>query len=219
MRQALLVSVLVISALLFPPATVVGDNERQTAQDSEHARTRRRLHANELQLDFFRRLTLGEQYQKQLGQLIQQLDGGTYKEREWATKALIAAGPAALPVLRRGLRNASLEVRLRLERCIKALDQPNWSDTIAAAAQGVKGQRTDNSVAVLLAFAPFAPDDAIDAVTNASWKQNGPKLYFEINNSFRETTGMIKNGVIQCEAWNSKGLRWSVTLKKLKQAG
>jgi hypothetical protein len=399
MRQALLIGVVIVGGGVFASDAA--------ASDPQHARTLRQHHADKLLLDFFRRLTLGEHDQKRIGHLIHELDAGVYKQREQATTDLIAMGPSALPLLRQGLRDAPLEVRRRLERCIKAVEPADWSETIAATAQFVKARRPDAGVPVLLDYLPFAPEDAIDAVldalcrlavrdgkvdpllvaalqdplpskraagavivgaygqaeqrtvvqglledadatvrfraaegllagrdrsavpvliallgqgnyalaewaegllmavagasappetlaedstararcqaawlawwskhkdqldltqvpalqlldgphvprlegttwaggefgddtlctyyfgkygkltvtynnltlTNASWKQNGRKLYFEINGRYRETTGVIKNGVIQCEAWNVKGVRWTVTLKKVK---
>jgi hypothetical protein len=126
-----------------------------------------RLLLDEIFVDFFRRLTPSDAEQQRLGQLIQQLDSLVYKEREKASAALRAEGTRALPFLRSGLKSSTLEMRIRLEQVIKAVDWPQWAETIVAATQLLKRRQPDGALEALLGFVPFAPEDTVDPVLDA----------------------------------------------------
>jgi hypothetical protein len=42
---------------------------------------------------------------------------------------------------------------------------------------------------------------------NGTWKQEGNKLYFEMNNRFRECRAVIRGNVIEGDSWNKKGAK------------
>ena len=50
---------------------------------------------------------------------------------------------------------------------------------------------------------------------NATWKQEGNKVYFEINNGYREFRGTInfEGNAIQGDSWNKAGKRWQTLLR------
>ena len=66
---------------------------------------------------------------------------------------MIAEGQRALPLLKAAEPKGSLELRMRLERCLKAIGKPDWPDIMAAAARLMKNRRPEGGAAVLLAFA------------------------------------------------------------------
>jgi hypothetical protein len=115
-------------------------------------------------LDFFRRLTLTHADHERVGALARQLDSSTYKEREKATALLLAEGPRGVPLMRKAMTGATLERRMRLEKCVKALETPAWLDGVAEAARRVGERRPEGACAVLLAFLPYAPEESVDEI-------------------------------------------------------
>lgn len=69
----------------------------------------------------------------------------------------------------------------------------------------------------------FKPEGAFEYTmdsarsSNGSWKQDGKKISWECNNKYAEYEGTIENGEIKMEAKNVTGLKWSVTLKLVKE--
>jgi RNA polymerase sigma factor (sigma-70 family) len=146
-----------------PPAE---DRAEQLAEDEQKFRATLKIDGKVL-LDFFRDHTLSAADRSRIGQLIVQLKSAAYKEREQATASLIAEGARALPLLHAAQAGATLEQRLRLERCLKGIGKPDWGDTQAAAARLVRDRRPAAGCEVLLAFVPFALPDAMDDVLDA----------------------------------------------------
>src|SRR5207249_4617925 len=70
-------------------------------------------------LEFFRKKTATHDQWRQIEELIQQLSSKKYKEREQATKQLIALGHAAVAHLTEALQHADLEVVARAQLCLK----------------------------------------------------------------------------------------------------
>jgi uncharacterized protein (TIGR03067 family) len=159
-------SVLLTTAFVHLLAVAVCGQDQRAFREEKQDRTQLGDREDEF-LDFFRRLTLSDADQQRLANLIQQLDATRFKDREKASAALIAEGPRGLPVLRKALPGASLEMRMRLERCIKTVQPPLWSPTIAERAEQVKGHPSAEAASTLLNFVPYAPDDAVDAVLDA----------------------------------------------------
>lgn len=61
----------------------------------------------------------------------------------------------------------------------------------------------------------FQPDGTLeyqygngDTFTNATWKQQGSRLYMEFNQKFSERLGRIHGEHILGEGWNKSGSRW-----------
>jgi hypothetical protein len=118
-------------------------------------------------LDFFRRLTLTAADRERLEGLIRQLDARSYTERSKASALLLAEGPRVLPLLQESRNGASLEQSKRLLQCIKALDRPGWTETVAIAASRLKQLQPNGAAAVLLAYNPYAPEDAAGPILAA----------------------------------------------------
>jgi hypothetical protein len=118
-------------------------------------------------LDYFHRLTLSAADMDRLAATIARLESPAYKEREKANAALVQEGPRALPMLRQALAGATLEKRMRLEKCIKALDDPRLVEAAIDAVQRLQATAPPGAEAVLFAYAPFAPDEVIDEVLEA----------------------------------------------------
>jgi hypothetical protein len=116
---------------------------------------------------FFGKLTLSDADQKRIAALIAQLNAASFKERDQATSQLIAEGLPALPLLQKPAEGATLEQTKRMERCAKAIVRPGWNDAVAAAARLLAHYSPSNAASVLLAFAPFAPDDLPDEILAA----------------------------------------------------
>jgi hypothetical protein len=49
---------------------------------------------------------------------------------------------------------------------------------------------------------------------NATWKQDGNKIYMEMNNKYAEYEGIITGNKMQGNAWNVKGLKWTWVAEK-----
>lgn len=113
-------------------------------------------------LDFFRKRTLTDDQRKQLIGLIDQLDSRHFLERQEATEKLAGFGPPALPFLRAALRGNGLEKTRRVEQCIAAIERAGSADLPGAAARLIKARKPDGALSVLLAYFPFANDDALE---------------------------------------------------------
>jgi hypothetical protein len=46
------------------------------------------------------------------------------------------------------------------------------------------------------------------------WKQDGDRVYYEVNGKYCECLGTITGNVIQAESWNIKGVRWKIVLQR-----
>src|SRR5205823_11548513 len=85
-----------------------------------------------------------------------------YPVRSHASKALIAAGPPALPLLRQALRNPDREVARRAELCIAEIERSPGSALPAAAARLLARRQPPEAVAVLLRYLPHADDETVE---------------------------------------------------------
>jgi hypothetical protein len=96
-----------------------------------------------------------------VGELFKLIDSDKFKEREQASADLTAMGPKVIPVLRGLIPGATLEVRMRAERCIKVLEEKSPAVMSAAAVRLLKARKPEGAVAALLKFAPHAADEAV----------------------------------------------------------
>lgn len=62
--------------------------------------------------------------QKQIDQLIAQLDAESYASREAATKGLVQLGKMAVPSLHKALKNTDPEVRQRARKALETIQRP-----------------------------------------------------------------------------------------------
>lgn len=47
-----------------------------------------------------------------------------------------------------------------------------------------------------------------------SWRQEGAKVYFELNSRYRECEATVRGDVLEGDSWNARGLRWKTTLRR-----
>jgi hypothetical protein len=164
MRHVLTAGILFGVALTTPRAAA--QDKQQLADDEARFRATLKVDGKVV-LEFFHKLTLSDADANPIRGLIRELDADAFKVRDKAHAALVAEGPAALPLLRQALPGATLEKRLRLERILKVVEPPEWAETVGAAARLLKDRRPDGAVAALLAYTPFMPDAAADDVLEA----------------------------------------------------
>jgi RNA polymerase sigma factor (sigma-70 family) len=136
-----------------------------SAEDEQRFRATLKITDKAL-LDFFRDLTVSDVDMTRINHLIQQLDAPAFKERDQATAALIAEGQRAVPLLKKAEAKATLELRMRLEKCVKSIGKAD-GETMAAAARLIKNRRPEGGIQVLMDFIPFVLDDAEEDVLDA----------------------------------------------------
>jgi hypothetical protein len=112
-------------------------------------------------LAFFRKRTLPESERPAILQQIRQLGSEDSSERETASAALIQRGPAVVELLRAALADPDLEIARRADRCLAQLRDNDVSRGVPAAALRVlAAHKPAGASATILAFLPFADDDA-----------------------------------------------------------
>jgi HEAT repeats len=152
---------LVASGLASLPAVVTARQVPDTHADDDEQLFRSTLPVDgKTVLAFFDPLILSEADVQRALENIKKLDSQSFKERDQATNQLIAEGIRVLPLLEQGMHGATLERVKRMERCIKALERPDWNDIIAASARLLVKYRPAGAGATVLAYLPFAPEDA-----------------------------------------------------------
>jgi hypothetical protein len=119
-------------------------------------------------VEFFRKRLITDAERDKIDGYIKKLNKG-FKEREQATSDIIAAGPPALPLLRKVLgSNVDLETKKRADRCIKAIEEKSPSALVVAAARVLKHRRTQSACAILMAYLAVAPDDVVEEEIDAA---------------------------------------------------
>lgn len=113
-------------------------------------------------LDFFRKRARERADPARLTALIRQLDDPTPETREKAVAELVSIGPAAVPWLRRLVKDPDTE-RLTgaARRCLAILDSEAASNIPAAAARLLAVRQPADTVPVLLRYLPHADNEAV----------------------------------------------------------
>jgi HEAT repeat protein len=140
------------------------------ARDEEILKTAQLKSDGEALLHFFRDRTMSEGDLGKVRDLIQKLDSDSYREREMASRELIAKGPAVVEALRAMMENPpDLEMLRRAELCLhKILAKDHRVDVPAAAARLLAVRKPTGAVETLLAFMPFANNEPVaDEVRDA----------------------------------------------------
>src|SRR5207247_9387297 len=96
-----------------------GEPDTQTAEDEQLLKTAKVATDGHALLDFLRQQTLKEDERQWMAALVKRLDDKSFQKRQKATADVIALGPKAQPVLRQAMQGATLEMRMRIERCVK----------------------------------------------------------------------------------------------------
>src|SRR5262249_51758359 len=112
-------------------------------------------------LEFLRRQTPDEAEQLQMKDLILKLGHKSFSVRQKATAALQALGTKAAPLLRQALKDPDREVARRAEQCVEELTHGPDQALSAAAVRLLALRRPAGAVEALLAYFPWAPDEAV----------------------------------------------------------
>jgi hypothetical protein len=119
-------------------------------------------------LAFFRERTLTEAQKAKLADLVAKLGDDDFDVREKASADLVKAGRLAVPLLRPAVRSRDAEVARRAADCLSTIEQGNEATLAAAAARVLAARKPDGTAAVLLAYLPNAPDEAVEAAVLAA---------------------------------------------------
>jgi HEAT repeat protein len=93
--------------------------------------------------------------------LIGQLGSQIYKEWKEAVDALTAMGYAAVPPLRKALKDPNAHVRDKAQHCLDLIGRVPERDTILAACRLMMERQTPKLLETLLQFLPAAPDEDV----------------------------------------------------------
>jgi hypothetical protein len=113
-------------------------------------------------LDFFRARTLSESESARLAETVRRLGDRSYRVRDQATRSLIAAGRTAVPLLRQATQDPDPEVVHRAELCLRKIEGKQDVPVTLAAARLLSRLRPDGTTTILVAYLPFAADEAIE---------------------------------------------------------
>lgn len=111
--------------------------------------------------EFLRLRSQRAEDQQELAKLVEQLGGGTFKERDHADKQLLMRGHVALPYLKAALHKAPLEAMRRAEKLMKTIEAMG-PEAPVAAARLLAHRQAPGAIETLLAYLPSAPDDWVE---------------------------------------------------------
>ncbi len=113
-------------------------------------------------LDFFRKLTPSEADQTRLHAAVRELGDMSYRARVQAARLLVQVGRPALSLLRPALHDPDVEIARRARQCIDTIEAAGDLYLQGLAARAVRARQPAGAVEVLLAFIPFAEDEATE---------------------------------------------------------
>jgi hypothetical protein len=138
------------------------------AQDEQMLRDARVSTEGPALLTFFRERTLTEAQQARLTDLVKKLGDDDFDVREKSSADLVKAGRLAVPFLRPAARDRDAEVARRAADCLREIEQGGDAVLTAAAARVLAARKPDGAAAVLLAYLPSAPDEAVEEAALAA---------------------------------------------------
>src|SRR5262249_11635247 len=139
-------------------------------------------------LEFFRKRTVTDQDRRRIADHLQQLGAARFRQREEATRDLLALGKiypgTVVPLLRRATRDPDLEIAKRAGVCLQILEEEGDGALVAAAVRVLAGLKPLGTVQVLLAYLPNAGDETLEedianalAVVGVEEGKPGPGLW------------------------------------------
>jgi hypothetical protein len=175
---------IIVVASLSAGAQPPGERDLQNAEDEQILKAAGVRADGDSLLDYLRQQTLHADERDKVATLVKRLDDKALPKREKAALDIIGLGPKAIPVLRQGLAGAILEMRMRLERCLKVLEKDSPGLTAGAAVRMVRQRRPHGACTVLLSYLTSAPDEAveeevIDALANLGVVRGRPDPLFD----------------------------------------
>lgn len=138
------------------------DGPRQVAADEKRLEGAGLKHDGAALLAFFRERSLTDAERANIELLINRLGARSFKSREQAAAELVARGPVVVELLRAHLKDIDPEVIRRAEQCIDRIKTKDHPPEVALAAARLLVQRKPaGTIEVLLAYLPFADNEAI----------------------------------------------------------
>jgi HEAT repeat protein len=119
-------------------------------------------------VDEVRKRTLTEGDRAKVQALIDKLGDDAFDERQQAESDLKKLGGRALPLLRRAARHPDLEVRQRVEACLKAIEGDAATPLSPVTVRLIALRKPAGAAEALLAFLPFAEEEALAAEVQAA---------------------------------------------------
>jgi hypothetical protein len=117
-------------------------------------------------LEFFRKRTVTDQDRRRIADHLERLGAASFRQREKATRDLLALGKlypgTVVPVLRRAAREPDLEIANRARFCLRKLLGDRDEALVAAAIRVLVRQKPLGTVQVLLAYLPNAGDETLE---------------------------------------------------------
>jgi hypothetical protein len=117
-------------------------------------------------LEFFRKRTVTDQDRRRIADHLQQLGAASFRQREKATRDLLALGKmypgTVVPLLRRATQDPDLEIARRARFCLSELSSDGDEALVAAAVRVLAGRKPPGTVQVLLAYLPNAGNEALE---------------------------------------------------------
>jgi HEAT repeat protein len=154
-----------ILALLLATATLTlsaGAVDEASSEDEKLLRDNRVDTDGPGLLAFLRLRSLSDTDRVQVETVVRQLGSDSFAVREQASAALVARGPAVVPILRAALRNPDAEIARRARRCLSDIEQGPGATVPAAAVRLLAQRKPAGAVEGLLRFVPFADDEWVE---------------------------------------------------------
>ena len=114
-------------------------------------------------LAYLGKQVLTEDAKAKLKNFIGQLGDRTFKQRQEASREIVKAGPAAIPLLRDALTNPDREVASRAKRCIEDINSGSSADLPSAAVRHLVKLKNEKAVDAFLAIYPAAGTESLQA--------------------------------------------------------
>ncbi|MFO0808092.1 MAG: HEAT repeat domain-containing protein [Gemmataceae bacterium] len=138
-------------------------------------------------IDFVRRFAPTDEVRLRLEAAARSLGDPQFRNRQKATAELVAAGPAALAMLRTATTSKDAEVRQRAADCIRQIEQTVPLHARTAAARRLGAVRMPGATTALLAWLPSASDREVEAIrealTGLAKGSSSPELRATLNDS------------------------------------
>src|SRR5262249_12825471 len=113
-------------------------------------------------LAFLRQRTLSPADRAKLAAHIEQFGDDDFQVRKKATAALLKAGRAALPLLRRAERNEDTEIARRAKECVQQLEQGSEDLLVTAVARVLADRRPKGAAKAILAYLPMVDEEGLE---------------------------------------------------------
>jgi hypothetical protein len=151
------------------PKAFASDNEKRSAAKSAQPGT-----DDSSLLEFFRRRTHNRVDPEQILSLVRQLGDGTFKVRERASAELVAMGMVAKPYLAQAMKLPDPEIVRRAEECLDHIQTlESRTDLTIDKVRLLAARKPAGTAEALLAFAPFAENDAVTEEIQATLAKVG----------------------------------------------